>query len=67
MHYKTTESRRKANAKFQSEHTTFIGLKLVDTTDADIIDWLKKQPSKQGYIKTLIRADIDSKKTESDK
>ena len=27
-------------------------------TDTDIIEWLDAQPNKQGYIKELIRADI---------
>lgn len=31
-------------------------------TDADVIDRLDKQPSKQGYIKQLIRDDIDREK-----
>ena len=58
MAYKKVEDRRKANARFQSEHTTVITMKLVDTTDADILKWLKEQPNRQGYIKALIRADI---------
>lgn len=34
------------------------GLKLNVHTDADIIAHLERQPSMQGYIKSLIRADI---------
>lgn len=34
------------------------GLKYNINTDADIIAHLDKQPSMQGYIKALIRADI---------
>ena len=29
-------------------------------TEQDIIDWLEKQPNKAGYIKALIRADMES-------
>ncbi|MCQ2300021.1 MAG: hypothetical protein MJZ81_07860 [Bacteroidales bacterium] len=37
-----------------------VALSLNSTTDADIINWLKSQPNKQGYIKRLIRNDIES-------
>ena len=37
------------------------GLKLNTHTDADIIAHLERQPSMQGYIKSLIRADIAAK------
>lgn len=40
------------------EHTTQFKLRLNNNTDADIINWLKEIPNKQGYIKELIRADI---------
>ena len=40
------------------ENTTFIGLKLNKHTDSDIIEKLSTVPSKQGYIKQLIKADI---------
>jgi len=36
------------------------GLKLNINTDADIIAHLEKQPSMQGYIKRLIRQDIET-------
>ena len=42
------------------------GLKLNVNTDADIIDYLQKQPSMQGYIKQLIREDI-ARNTTSEK
>lgn len=48
-------------AKFEKEKCTRISLKLVNTTDADILAHLNSLPNKQGYIKALIRADISSK------
>lgn len=30
--------------------------------DADLIAWLDRQPNKQGYLKQLIRADMESKR-----
>lgn len=44
---------------YQKEHTIQIKMNLVRTTDADIIDWLNAQPNKQGYLKALIRSDIE--------
>jgi len=39
-----------------------IYLTFVLSTDADILDHLDQQPNRQGYIKALIRADIDKQK-----
>lgn len=44
--------------KYDKENTTRINLKLNNKTDADIIQHLKAQESIQGYIKRLIRDDI---------
>lgn len=46
----------KAKREWDAAHTVFVGLKLNSNTDADIITWLAKQPSKQGAIKNAIRA-----------
>jgi len=32
------------------------------STEQDIIDWLESQPNKSGYIKQLIRADMEQQK-----
>lgn len=52
------ESRNKAQAKYDKEHTTGLYIKLNRKNDADIIHWLWKQSSKQGAIKQLIREEI---------
>lgn len=49
-------------AKYDAEHTTQVALKLNLKTDADILQALDQAPSKQGYIKQLIRADIEEEK-----
>ena len=54
----STESQRKAIAKYDKANTRQIHLKLNLRTDADVIEALDKVESKQGYIKGLIRADI---------
>lgn len=42
-------------ARYDAKATTRVGLKLNNNTDADILKWLEKQPSKQGAIKEAIR------------
>lgn len=41
-----------------------IPLNLNRSTDEDIISWMDKLNNKQGYIKELIRKDMESKKRE---
>lgn len=45
-------------ARYDAANTTQVKIKLNLKTDADILDKLAKQESKQGYIKALIRADM---------
>lgn len=47
--------------RYDAANTTQVKLKLNDTTDADILARLESVPNVQGYIKALIRADIDKK------
>lgn len=49
----------KKQNEWDSAHTTSIHLKLNDKTDADILAKLAEVTSKQGYIKRLIRLDIE--------
>lgn len=55
---KIYDSQRRSIAKYDKENTTQIKMKLNNKTDSDIIEHLKKQDNKQGYIKKLIRDDI---------
>lgn len=57
----TSESRRKANAKYDAKSTQFIGLKLNIKTDADILDALEGK-SKQTEIKRLVRLGLEAEK-----
>lgn len=49
----------KAANKFNKEKTKCIQIRLNKNTDADILEQLEKVPSKMGYIKQLIRNDIN--------
>ena len=55
---KTPDSNLKAITKFTKEKTVSVNLRLHKNTDADIIGKLESVPSKMGYIKQLIRADM---------
>lgn len=52
------DKKYKPQNRYDAAHTTQIKLKLNDMTDADILARLDVQNNKQGYIKALIRADI---------
>ncbi len=49
--------------KYDDAHCTFYRMKLNNGTDADIIKKLSTVPSIQGYIKQLIRNDIEGQQT----
>lgn len=53
-----TDALKRAIKKYDAANTMQIHLKLNIKTDADIIEHLSKQESKQGYIKELIRDDM---------
>lgn len=56
---KTPDSNLRAITKFNKEQTVSVHLRLNKNTDADIIAKLETVGSKMGYIKALIRADIE--------
>lgn len=51
-------SERTASAKYHASHIKRLPVNLNDRTDQDIIQHLRGVDNVQGYIKTLIRADI---------
>ena len=56
-----TEAKRKAIQKYDSANTKQYHLKLNVKTDAVIIEQLSQVDNVQGYLKELIREDIDSR------
>lgn len=54
-----SEAQKKALYKYDKNNTKQIMLKLNKKTDADILETLGKKRNKQGYIKELIRQDIE--------
>lgn len=53
-----TEAQIKAQRKYDAENTRQVHLKLNRRTDKDVLDRLDEVSSKQGYIKRLIREDL---------
>lgn len=45
-------------ADYMKSNIQRVNINLNKVHDADILEFLDKQPNKQGYIKALIRADI---------
>lgn len=45
--------------RYDAKNAKHISLKLNKNTDADILEHLEKRENVQGYIKSLIRADIN--------
>lgn len=53
-----TKAEIRASNKYNKEKTISVQLRLNKTIDADIISKLQSVPSKMGYIKELIRKDL---------
>ena len=58
MGTKLTDAKREAIKRYDAKNTKQIHMKLNLNTDAELLEWLAKQDSVQGYIKSLIRDDI---------
>lgn len=57
-----SESQKKADKKYIKNKTTMLVVKLFNSTDFDIISKLQAVPNKSGYIKKLVREDINNQK-----
>lgn len=57
-----SEAKLKANEKYLKANTKIVSLRLNYNTDKDIIQKLDEVNSKMGYIKELIRKDLQTKK-----
>ena len=55
-----SDAMKKGIAKYDAKNTIQVKMKLNKKTDADILERLDNVESKQGYIKKLIRDDINA-------
>lgn len=53
-----TEAQKRAQERYRRARTSSVLVKLHRENDADILARLEEEPSKNGYIKRLIREDI---------
>lgn len=56
---KVTDAYKAQQKAYDEQNTVQVKLKLNINTDADILSKLESVPNKQGYIKELIRKDIE--------
>lgn len=61
-----SEKKAITNMRYDKKATKHYGIKLNLKTDADIIAELEKQENLQGYIKRVIRAEIERNRTEQE-
>lgn len=54
-----TEASRAAMTRYDAENTVQFKMKLNKKTDSDILEKLNLQENKQGYVKKLIRNDME--------
>ena len=54
-----SEAQRRAIAKYDAANTVQVKLKFNRVTDADILERLAEVGNRQGYIKRLIREDLE--------
>lgn len=54
-----TEAQIRAQRRYDARNTRQVHLKLNLRTDGDVLARLEEVPSKQGYIKRLIREDLE--------
>lgn len=58
----TSEAQKRSVRKYDQENTIQVKLKLNKKTDQDIIRQLERSGNKQGYIKELIKKDMEGNK-----
>ena len=60
MPKKSSDAHIRASAKYNKENVKRVILHFNITTDKDILDFLSHKDNKTGYIKQLIRSDIEN-------
>lgn len=56
------ENKIKYNADYVKNNVLQVMVKINRNTEADLIEFLDTKENKQGYIKSLIRADMEAQK-----
>ena len=59
-----TDAQKRADARYKRANVTNVTVGFYPD-DADILELVRSQPSRAGYIKDLIRADLERRKASS--
>lgn len=62
MDERKTKPETEAHKKWVKKNTVFIGIRLQNNTDKELIEFLSKQESKQGAIRAALREYIANHK-----
>lgn len=62
MSGKQSDAKKRWDAEYQRTRCRFIGVKLAYGTDEDLIAYLESKGNIQGYIRALVRADMENSK-----
>ncbi|MCI9553024.1 MAG: hypothetical protein HFE94_05765 [Acutalibacter sp.] len=54
-----SEKKETPQERYHKAHTVNVNIRLMKNTEQDIIEKLASVPNKAGYIKSLIRADME--------
>lgn len=54
-----TEAQKRADTNNKKKNAISCNFRLYKNTDADLIEWLEKQPNRQGLIKRLLREEMN--------
>lgn len=61
----TSEAQIRASMKYEKENKVQIKFTVNKRTEAELLAWIEAQDNKQGYIKSLILADMARKQDSS--
>lgn len=56
-----SDAQRRANERYRKESVRQVTVRFYPT-EADIWEWLQAQPNKAGYVKELIRRDMEARR-----
>lgn len=57
-----TDAQKRADVKYKKLNTTNVYIRFYNKKEQDLLDYLKSKPNKQGYLKQLIRDDMEKNK-----
>lgn len=58
---KTSEAKLRSNARYKDRNCKTITMSLCYNTDGDLIEYLTSMENRQGYLRQLIRNDMERK------